>query len=106
MRCSREVEIAIVNIANREIGSLPAANTYGKLPYWGQSILHKYLRPAARELGIEKRFGWHTFRHTYSTLLRSVGTELKVTQELLRHSTIRPTLGVYTQAVTSAKQNA
>jgi integrase len=81
-------------------------HTDGKLPYWGQAILHKYLRPAARELGIEKCFGWHTFRHTYSTLLRSVGTEFKVMQELLRHSTIRSTLDVYTQAVTSAKQNA
>jgi integrase len=78
----------------------------GKQPYWGQSILHKYLRPAARELGIEKQFGWHTFRHTYSTLLRSVGTEFKVMQELLRHSTIRSTLDVYTQAITPAKQNA
>lgn len=81
-------------------------HTDGKLPYWGQAILHRHLRPAARELGIEKRFGWHTFRHTYSTLLRSVGTEFKVMQELLRHSTIRSTLDVYTQAVTSAKQNA
>jgi hypothetical protein len=27
-------------------------------------------------------------------------------QELLRHSTIRSTLDIYTQAVTSAKQNA
>jgi integrase len=81
-------------------------HTDGKFPYWGQAILHRYLRPTARELGIEKRFGWHTFRHTYSTLLRSVGTEFKVMQELLRHSTIRSTLDVYTQAVTSAKQNA
>ena len=78
----------------------------GERPYWGQSILHKYPRPAARELGIETRFGWHTFRHTYSTLLRSVGTEFKVMQELLRHSTIRSTLEVYTQAITPAKQNA
>jgi site-specific recombinase XerD len=76
------------------------------LPYWGQAILQKYLRPAARELGIEKRFGWHTFRHTYSTLSRSVGTEFKVMQELLRRSTIRSTLDVYAQAVTSAKQSA
>ena len=81
-------------------------HSYGAQPYWGQSILHKYLRPAARELGIETLFGWHTFRHTYSTLLRSVGTEFKVMQELLRHSTIRSTLDVYTQAITPAKQNA
>jgi integrase len=78
----------------------------GEKPYWGQAILQKYLRPAALELGIEKRFGWHTFRHTYSTLLRSVGTEFKVMQELLRHSTLRSTLDVYTQAITPAKQNA
>lgn len=80
--------------------------SHGEKPYWGQAILHKYLRPAAREMGIEKRFGWHTFRHTYSTLLRSVGTEFKVMQELLRHSTIRSTLDVYTQAITPAKQSA
>jgi hypothetical protein len=42
-------------------------------------------------------------RHTYSTLLRSVGTEFKVMQELLRHSSFRSTLDVYTQAVTPAK---
>jgi len=77
-------------------------HSHGKQPYWGQAILHKYLRPAARELGVETRFGWHTFRHTYSTLLRSVGTEFKVMQELLRHSTIRSTLDVYTQAITPA----
>jgi integrase len=75
-------------------------------PYWGQAILRKYIRPRAQELGIEKKFGWHTFRHTYSTLLRSVGTEFKVMQELLRHSSLRSTLDVYTQAITPAKQAA
>jgi integrase len=47
-----------------------------------------------------------TFRHTYSTLLRSTGAELKIMQELLRHSTIRVTLDTYTQAVTTGKRNA
>jgi integrase len=45
-------------------------------------------------------------RHTYSTLLRSVGTEFKVMQELLRHSSFRSTLDVYTQAVTPAQHAA
>jgi site-specific recombinase XerD len=49
---------------------------------------------------------WHTFRHTYSTLLWAVGADLKVMQELLRHSTIRVTLDTYTQAVTAAKRTA
>jgi integrase len=78
----------------------------GRRPYWGQAILRKYIRPVAQRVGIQKRFGWHTFRHTYSTLLRSVGTEFKVMQELLRHSSFRSTLDVYTQAVTPAKHAA
>ena len=35
----------------------------GRKPIWGQAILRKYLRPAAQRVGIQKRFGWHTFRH-------------------------------------------
>ena len=49
---------------------------------------------------------WVHRRHTYSTLLRSVGTEFKVMQELLWHSTLRSTLDEYTQAVTPAKHAA
>ncbi|PYX53017.1 MAG: hypothetical protein DMG76_27220, partial [Acidobacteria bacterium] len=56
--------------------------------------------------GIEKRIGWHTFRRTYATLLRSVGTEFKVMQELMRHSSLRSTLDIYAQAITPAKQAA
>ena len=41
-------------------------------------------------------------RHSYSTLLRAVGADVKVMQEPLRHSTIRVTLNTYTQAVTGA----
>jgi integrase len=78
----------------------------GRTPSWGQAILRRYIRPLAQRAGIQKRFGWHTFRHTYSTLLRSVGTEFKVMQELLRHSTLRSTLDVYTQALAPAKHAA
>jgi integrase len=78
----------------------------GRKPIWGQAILRKFIRPKAQELGIERHFGWHTFRHTYSTLLRSVGTEFKVMQELLRHSSLRSTLDVYTQAMTPSKKAA
>jgi integrase len=78
----------------------------GRRPFWGQAILRKYVRPVAQRVGIQKCIGWHTFRHTYSTLLRSVGTEFKVMQERLRHSTLRSTLDVYTQAITPAKHAA
>ena len=78
----------------------------GRWPYLAQEIMRHHILPVARTLGIAKRIGWHTFRHTYSTLLRSTGAELKIMQELLRHSTIRVTLDTYTQAVTTEKRNA
>jgi integrase len=78
----------------------------GRRPYLAQQIMQRHILPIARKLGIAKRIGWHTFRHTYSTLLRSTGAELKIMQELLRHSTIRVTLDTYTQAVTTEKRNA
>jgi len=78
----------------------------GRKTIWGQASLRRCIRPAALRAGVEKRFGWHTFRHTYSTLLRSVGTEFKVMQELLRHSSLRSTLDIYTQAISPAKHAA
>jgi hypothetical protein len=78
----------------------------GRWPYLAQEIIRHHIRPIARKLAITKRIGWHTFRHTYSTLLRSTGAELKIMQELLRHSTIRVTLDTYTQAVTAEKRAA
>jgi integrase len=78
----------------------------GRWPYLAQQIMRHHILPVARKLGINKRIGWHTFRHTYSTLLRSTGAELKIMQELLRHSTIRVTLDTYTQAVTTEKRTA
>jgi site-specific recombinase XerD len=50
--------------------------------------------------------GWHTFRHTYSSLLRQLGVDVKVHQELLRHADIRTTMNVYTQAVSEQKRTA
>ncbi len=83
-----------------------SARTRGKRPLWGQSLMRKNIRPVAKSLGIDKRIGWHTFRHSYSTILRSLGTDIKVQQDLLRHSSARLTLDTYTQSVTPAKREA
>jgi integrase len=78
----------------------------GRNPYWGQCIMRTFIRPAALKVGILKPIGWHTFRHTYSSLLRQNRTDIKVTQELLRHASSRVTLDTYTQAVTLHKRKA
>ena len=60
-----------------------------------------FLRPLAKANGIHKRIAWHAFRHTFGTLLKANGEDVKTVQELLRHANSRITLEVYTQAVTS-----
>ena len=67
--------------------------------------MRRFIQPVAKDLGIPK-IGWHTFRHTYSTLLRENGEDPKVVQELLRHGSIKVTMDVYTQAVTATKRRA
>ena len=74
-------------------------------PRWQESILHRQLKPAAMRAGIGK-IGWHTFRHSYSTLLRGAEVDLKVQQELLRHSTIQSTINIYTRAMPKQKRAA
>ena len=68
-----------------------------------QVILRRHIKPAALRAGVGK-IGWHTFRHSYSTLLRGLGADIKVQQELLRHSTVQSTMNPYTQAVSEQKR--
>jgi integrase len=75
-------------------------------PFWPDMVLQKIIRPAALRVGISKVIGWHTFRHTYSTLLIGNGENVKVVQELMRHASTRFTPEVYTQARIEAKRHA
>jgi integrase len=78
----------------------------GKQPYWPDNLMKRYIKPVAREAGINKNIGWHTFRHSFGTLLKANGEDVKTVQELLRHANSRITLDVYTQAVNSNKRAA
>ena len=78
----------------------------GELPLRPSSMLATQIKPAARSAQLGEGIGWHTFRHTYSSLLRQLGVDVKVQQELLRHADIRTTINVYTQAVSEQKRTA
>ena len=69
-------------------------------------LLTTTIRPATIRAGIQKCIGWHAFRHTYSTLLVSNGENVKVIQELMRHSSSRSTLEIYSQAPNGNKRAA
>jgi integrase len=80
--------------------------TKGRQPYWPENLMKRGIRPAAKRAEIVKHISWHTFRRTFSTLLKANGEDIKTVQELLRHANSRITLDIYTQAVTPAKRAA
>jgi|SRR6266568_3535190 len=47
-----------------------------------------------------------TLRHSFGTLMKANGEDIKTIQELLRHATFKVTADTYTQAVTPVKRDA
>jgi len=101
---SRWREIAPYNQDGDYIFASPEKN--GTQPYWPTSGMEDHVRPAARRAGIQKRVSWHTFRHTFGTLVNSEGADVATTQALMRHANASITLDKYVQAVTPAKREA
>jgi len=83
-----------------------AGKQRGKQPVWLAKVMQYHIQPAATRAGINKRIGWHTFRHSFTTLLHANGEDIKVVQELLRHGSAKVTMDVYAQAITEAKRTA
>jgi integrase len=61
----------------------------GELPYNASKIQSKILRKAGNDIGLTFSLGWHTFRHTYRTLLRQAGAPMDVQRDLMRHADIQ-----------------
>ena len=78
----------------------------GKQPVWLSTVMRDHIQPVARRLGINKKMSWHTFRHTFSSILKANGEDVKVVQEVLRHATAKMTLDTYTQALSPDKRAA
>jgi integrase len=81
------------------------AGEFGQ-PRWASEIVKNYIKPAAVRAGVVGSIGWHSLRHSYSTLLRAKGVDIKVQQSLLRHAQIATTMDVYTAAATDQQKSA
>lgn len=66
-------------------GSVWVFRSLASTPVNPGNALKRYVRPAARELGIPIG-GWHDFRHTLGTMLRKKGWSSKVRADILGHS--------------------
>jgi integrase len=78
----------------------------GRQPYWPGTLWRYYGKPALERARVTKQVSYHTFRHTFGTLLNANGENPKVVQELLRHASLRVTTDVYMQAVGAQKREA
>jgi integrase len=78
----------------------------GDQPLWPSSAMSKHIRPAAKQAGIAKHVRWHVFRHSFATLLKGNGEDVKTVQESLRHADSKMTLDVYTQGLMPVKRAA
>ena len=83
-----------------------SAEKDGKQPLWPSSAMSKHIRPAALRAGIVKRVRWHVFRHSFATLLKGNGEDVKTVQESLRHADSKVTLDTYTQGLMPVKRAA
>jgi integrase len=76
----------------------------GRLPWSYDQVWRAYQKAgAAGEIG---RLGTHSLRHTYRSLLDSVGTPVAVQQKLMRHADIRTTMNVYGDVITTQESEA
>jgi integrase len=77
----------------------------GAAPWQPWRVQQRHIAPAAVRCGIG-HIGWHTFRHTFRSLLDETGAPLKVQQELMRHADIRTTMNIYGKAMEKSKREA
>jgi integrase len=78
----------------------------GAQPLWSSSAMSNHIRPAAKLAGILKHVRWHVFRHSFATLLKGNGEDVKTVQESLRHADSKVTLDTYTQGLMPVKREA
>jgi len=65
-----------------------------------------HLQPAARKAGITGQVGFHTLRRTLASALLANGKDIRLVQQLLRHSNPLITLDAYARSATPAKIEA
>ncbi len=81
--------------------------SFGKQPLWPGTLWQRNVAPAIKRAKIAKpKLGWHSLRRSYASMLLSTGASLRVSMELMRHSTAEMTLATYAQTVGDEKRDA
>jgi integrase len=74
-------------------------------PMNDQNVLKRYLKPAAKALGLPF-VTWRTLRTSHATWLVQAGADPKSVQGQMRHSRISTTMDIYAQLIPAAQRQA
>lgn len=69
------------------------------------TTINQLIKPWAKAAGISKRFTFHTARHTFATMMLTLGADLYTTSKLLGHTTVTMTQ-VYAKIINKKKDDA
>ena len=80
-----------------------------EIPYFDipitQTVIGRALRKWAEAAGVEKRISFHCSRHTFGTMMLTLGADLYTTSKLMGHSNIQTT-EIYAKIVDKKKEQA
>jgi integrase len=74
-------------------------------PYHAAPTQQDYFRPAGQIAGLKGELGWHSFRHSYRSMLDAAGAPIGVQQKLMRHAQASTTMN-YGNAYMEGKREA
>ena len=86
-----------------ERGNKSVEDTVFDLP--STTHINILLKPWAKAAGIDKRFSFHTARHTFATMMLTLGADLYTTSKLLGHTDVKMTQ-VYAKIINRKKDEA
>lgn len=72
-------------------------------PMRDNNILSRYIKPAARKLGIGF-VNWQVLRRSHATWLKLAGADPKDAQAQMRHSRVTTTLEIYQQFIPESQR--
>ena len=84
-------------------GIEPGTQGFSALP--SRMTTNKILRQWVEKAGIDKKITYHTSRHTFGTMMMTVGADLYTTCKLMGHADVRTTQ-IYAKIVDSKKIEA
>lgn len=86
-----------------ERGEKTSEDTVFDLP--SKATINILRKPWTKAAGIDKRFSFHTARHTFATMMLTFGADLYTTSKLLGHADLKMRQ-VYAKIVNQKKDDA